>query len=111
MRKRILELSVVRNRLILVLVMVSLGEVGLGVARAARIRAQARGSSEALAFEAASVKINRSGSPQGDDRVGPGGRFTATNLSLQVLIRFAYERSPRSRGLEPFEVVGGPEWI
>lgn len=110
MRKRILELFVVRNRLILVLVMLSLGEVGLGVSRSARIRAQAQ-PSEALAFEAASVKMNRSGSPQGDDRVSPGGRFTATNLSLQVLIRFAYERSPRSRGLEPFEVAGGPEWI
>jgi uncharacterized protein (TIGR03435 family) len=57
------------------------------------------------------VKTNRSGSPQGDSRVSPGGRFTATNLSLQVLIRFAYERSSHSRGLEPFEVAGGPEWI
>ena len=26
-------------------------------------------------------------------------------------MRFAYERSPRSRGLEPFEVAGGPGWI
>jgi len=26
-------------------------------------------------------------------------------------MRFAYERSPRSRGLEPFEVAGGPDWI
>ena len=47
----------------------------------------------------------------GDDRVIPGGRYTATNLSLQVLMRFAYERSPRSRGLEPFEVAGGPDWV
>jgi hypothetical protein len=23
----------------------------------------------------------------------------------------AYERSPRSRGLEPFEVAGGPAWM
>jgi len=62
-------------------------------------------------FEAASVKINKSGSPQGFDRLSPGGRFTVTNLSLEYLIRFAHERSPRSRGLEPFEVVGGPAWM
>jgi uncharacterized protein (TIGR03435 family) len=77
----------------------------------AAIRAHAQAPGGALAFEAASVKVNRSGSPQGDSRVSPGGRFTATNLSLQVLIRFAYERSSRSRGLEPFEVAGGPEWM
>jgi uncharacterized protein (TIGR03435 family) len=64
-----------------------------------------------LAFDASSVKANKSGNPVGDDRVIPGGRYSATNLSLQVLIRFAYERSPRSRGLEPFEVTGGPDWI
>ena len=61
-------------------------------------------------FEAASVKLNKSGSPQGSDKVTPG-RFTATNLSLEFLIRFAFERSPRSRGLEPFELEGGPAWI
>ena len=89
----------------------SLGAVGLGFSGTETTRAQAQASSRALAFEAASVKTNRSGSPQGDSRVSPGGRFTATNLSLQVLIRFAYERSSRSRGLEPFEVAGGPAWI
>ena len=96
------------TRLIFVLV-ASLGVIG--ASRAATMHAQAQEPGAALAFEAASVKTNRSGSPQGDSTVGPGGRFTATNLSLQVLIRFAYERSPRSRGLEPFEVTGGPEWM
>jgi uncharacterized protein (TIGR03435 family) len=57
------------------------------------------------------VKANRSGSAQGRRQIGPGGRFTATNLSLEFLIRFGDERSPRSRGLEPFEVAGGPSWI
>ena len=68
-------------------------------------------TAQSPAFEAASVKPNRSGSPQGRQQIGAGGRFTSTNLSLEVLIRFAYERSPRSRGLEPFEVAGGPAWI
>src|SRR5262245_11928288 len=90
---------------------ISLGAVGLGLTRAATIRAQTQASTEAIAFEAASVKANKSGSQQGDYSVSPGGRFTSENLSLQVLIRFAYERSPRSRGLEPFEVTGGPAWI
>jgi uncharacterized protein (TIGR03435 family) len=64
-----------------------------------------------LAFDAASVKMNKSGSEQGLDKVSPGGRFTATNLTLEYLIRFAYERSPQSRGMEPFEVTNGPGWI
>jgi bla regulator protein BlaR1 len=67
-------------------------------------------NAETLAFDAVSVKANRSGLPQAFDRI-EGGRYTATNVSLQVLIRLAYEPSPRSRGLEPFEVVGGPSWL
>ena len=67
-------------------------------------------SAEPAAFEAASIKVNTSGLPQADDRI-QGGRYTATNMPLLVLIRLAYEPSPRSRGLEPFEVTGGPSWL
>ena len=109
MRKATQEQFTARSRVILV-VAISLGAVGLGLTRAATIRAQTQASGGA-AFEAASVKANKSGSPQGDSRVSPSGRFTSTNLSFQVLIRFAYERSLRSRGLEPFEVTGGPAWM
>jgi uncharacterized protein (TIGR03435 family) len=63
------------------------------------------------AFEAASVKVNRSGRPSGDDKVLPGGRYIAENLPLIYLIRFAYERSPRSRGLAPADAAGGPAWL
>src|SRR4030095_8319094 len=56
-----------------------------------------------VAFDAASVRMTKSGSEQGLDKVSPGGRFTATNLTLEYLIRFGYERSSQSRGLEPFE--------
>jgi uncharacterized protein (TIGR03435 family) len=83
--------------------------VPAGFCPAQPLFAQVRASS--LAFAAASVKANKSGSPQGRGDIGPGGRFTSTNLSLEFLIRLAYERSPRSRGLEPFEVAGGPAWI
>ena len=75
------------------------------------IAASMMATAQTAEFEAASVKANRSGRPQGREQIGPGGRFTSTNLSLEVLIRLAYERSPRSRGLEPFEVAGGPSWI
>lgn len=62
-------------------------------------------------FEAASVKINRSGLPQAFDKIQPGGRYIAANLALLPLVRFAYAQSPRSRDLAPFEVAGGPSWI
>jgi len=62
-------------------------------------------------FDAASIKLNTSGLPSGNDKVLPGGRYTSTNLSLLVLIRFAYDPSPRSRALTPVEVEGGPSWI
>jgi len=64
-----------------------------------------------VAFEAASVKANRSGLAQASDRIQPGGRFTARNLALLPLIRLAYANSPRSRDLAPFEVMGGPGWL
>ena len=64
-----------------------------------------------LAFEAASVKVSRSDRPNGDDKVLPGGRYIAENLPLIYLIRFAYERSPRSRGLAPADAAGGPAWL
>jgi uncharacterized protein (TIGR03435 family) len=34
----------------------------------------------------------------------PGGRFVATNVTLQQLIRNAYQ-------LQDFQVTGGPSWI
>jgi uncharacterized protein (TIGR03435 family) len=85
---------------------------GVAVVATERLDVQ-HSSSQAvpLAFDAASVKMNKSSSERGLDQVSPGGRFTATNLTLEYLIRFAYERSPQSRGLEPFEVSNGPGWI
>lgn len=58
----------------------------------------------AAEFEVASVKENRL-----DDRritfgLQPGGRFTATGVSLRELIRFAY-------GVQPSQIEGGPAWM
>jgi uncharacterized protein (TIGR03435 family) len=85
--------------------------IALQVAREGFPHSQPPAAPGALEFEAASVKLNKSDSPQGFNKINPGGRYTVENLSLLFLMRFAYERSPHSRGLEPFEITGGPEWI
>ena len=66
-----------------------------------------------ITFEVASVKPNTSGEPRVMIRSEPGGRFTATNVTLRVLIRNAYGITEDSRlvnapgwaGTERFDVV------
>ena len=56
-----------------------------------------------MAFEVASIKPNNSG----DGRVmmqNQPGRFTATNITLRLLIRNAYQ-------LQDSQITGGPSWI
>src|SRR5262249_50646934 len=55
-------------------------------------------------FEVASVKPNHSGEQAGNVRRQPGGRLTATNMPLRVLITFAYQ-------LTPMTLVGAPSWV
>jgi uncharacterized protein (TIGR03435 family) len=55
-------------------------------------------------FEVASVKANTSGDGKVLIQMQPGGRFVATNVTLQQLIRNAYQ-------LQDFQVTGGPSWI
>jgi bla regulator protein blaR1 len=54
-------------------------------------------------FEVAAVKPNKSG--QGFIRFGmlPGGRFTADNVPLRELLRFAFQ-------IQPFQIEGAPGW-
>lgn len=57
-----------------------------------------------LRFEVASVKQNRDSGGTIGFNIPTPRRFTATNVSLRELIRFAYDLdSPR--------LVGGPDWI
>jgi uncharacterized protein (TIGR03435 family) len=56
------------------------------------------------AFEVASVKPTHPNVITEVDLVASGGRLTATNLSLQMLIASAY-------GLEVYQVSGGPNWV
>jgi len=84
--------------------------VGASVAAVAVLAARGLGaqqtaaSPEPVAFEAASVKPNKSGDGGSFIRRQSGGRMTATNMPLQVLITFAYV-------LQPSQLVGGPGWI
>ena len=59
----------------------------------------------AQTFEVASIKPNKSGDYAGRQDTQPGGRFTATNVTLRFLIQAAYGRLP------DFQVVGGPGWL
>jgi uncharacterized protein (TIGR03435 family) len=56
------------------------------------------------AFEVASVKPNKSGSLGIQIDVPGSDRFTATNVPLRDLIRFAYD-------IQDIRLVGGPDWI
>jgi uncharacterized protein (TIGR03435 family) len=55
-------------------------------------------------FEVATVKPNKSGEAFIRFGIQPGGRFTAQNVPLFELIRFAYS-------VQPFQIEGGPGWI
>src|SRR6266705_3108674 len=77
---------------------------GVGAVNAPQLGAQGpQGATPAPAFEVASIKPNTSG----DGRIMLGnqpGRFTATNVTLRLLIRNAYQ-------LQDFQISGGPGWL
>jgi len=76
----------------------------IGALNAPQLRAQSpQASPGGPTFEVASVKPNNSG----DGRVfvqNQPGRFTATNVTLRLLIRNAYQ-------LQDFQISGGPSWL
>jgi uncharacterized protein (TIGR03435 family) len=55
-------------------------------------------------FEVAAVKINNSNDGRVMIGMQPGGRYTATDVPLRLLIRNAYR-------LQETQLVGGPDWI
>src|SRR5688572_7232453 len=59
---------------------------------------------QAPAFEVASIKPNTSGDERSSSIVQPGARYTATNVTLRMLIKTAYQ-------VHDDQVVGGPGWI
>jgi uncharacterized protein (TIGR03435 family) len=61
-------------------------------------------SRETPAFDVASVKPNRSGDIESASFVQPGGRYTATNVTLRTLVKTAYS-------LHDNQIIGGPSWV
>jgi len=56
-----------------------------------------------VSFEAASVRVNKSGDNSTSVGPRPGGRFNAENAPLPLLITMAYQ-------LQPFQLQGVPDW-
>jgi uncharacterized protein (TIGR03435 family) len=65
--------------------------------------AQAPASVAPPAFEAASVKVNKSGEAGGRFG-GRVGQIVVTNYTLRDIIRNAY-------GVQRYQIVGGPDWL
>jgi len=72
--------------------------IGLSIAVAALALAQTSGAK----FEVASIRPTAT---QGSLTINfpPGGRFSAKNLTVDLLLRIAY-------GLEDYQIAGGPGW-
>src|SRR5262245_22676857 len=56
------------------------------------------------AFDVASVKPNHSADKESASFVQPGGRYTATNVTVRALVKSAY-------GLHDDQLTGGPSWV
>lgn len=93
-----------RSMLVAAAIAAIVAPAAVGVATDSRVRAQSPQPSPAPAFEVASIKPNNSGDGRVMMQQQPGGRFTATNIPLRLLIRNAYQ-------LQDFQIVGAPSWI
>jgi uncharacterized protein (TIGR03435 family) len=56
------------------------------------------------AFEVVSVKRNVSGEQASSSIVQPGGRYSATNMTLRMLLKTAYS-------VHDDQIAGGPDWL
>ena len=61
-------------------------------------------SAFAQQFEVASIKPNAASDHRVSLRIQPGGRFTATGVTVKQLIGQAYN-------VRDFQITGGPGWI
>ena len=85
--------------------------LGVGLVSTPLLSSQSPTGTPGLAFEVASVRRNVSGNRGGPFGPQPGGRFIATSVTLNQLIRFVYEPSVWNRTMEAFRVSGGPPWL
>jgi uncharacterized protein (TIGR03435 family) len=89
-----------RWRRVLVAAVVVITLIGAGNIATPVARAQAANP----VFDVVSIKPNTSGDTRVTNRVQPGGRYIATNITLRQLIRDAYR-------IQEFQIVGGPGWM
>jgi uncharacterized protein (TIGR03435 family) len=85
------------------------GPIAFGLANAPSTQTQSgtqpqSSSAERPTFEAASIKPAKSGAMGAGIRMAPGGRFTATNISLKMLMTMAYK-------IQPFQLASAPSWL
>ena len=78
-----------------------------GALSAPWLHAQPRSASPATgpAFDAASVKPNKSGQQGGSNTFLPGGRYVGANVTLRRVVGLAY------LPLLGIQIIGGPAWI
>jgi uncharacterized protein (TIGR03435 family) len=74
--------------------------VGLAIA-GPLLQAQSAGTPS---FDVTSVKLSQVHDEESASFVQPGGRYTATNVTLRMLMKSAY-------GLHDDQLIGGPGWI
>jgi uncharacterized protein (TIGR03435 family) len=76
--------------------------IAIGLVNAPASRAQATG--KRVQFEVASIKPSDSADRRPLIKSGTPGQFTAANVTLKMLIQYAYD-------IELFQISGGPDWI
>src|SRR3954466_9203169 len=75
-----------------------------------RLHGQAQSAQKPVAFEVASVKLNRSGEQRSSINT-PGTRYVATNVTLNELIAWAYgESGPPHEPRPDYQMSVGPSW-
>jgi bla regulator protein blaR1 len=106
-RRALHNLTLPKKLLLVACAILAVGiPIAIGILNAPPVRAQSDTSTR-LAFEVASVRLNRSSDFRGAGvDFLPGGRFKATNLPLDWVIAEAYNVPPWSVRLS-----GGPDWI
>lgn len=68
------------------------------------VSALAAQTADTPAFEVVSVKRNVSGDQASSSIVQPGGRYSATNMTLRMLVKTAY-------GVHDDQIAGEPGWV
>jgi uncharacterized protein (TIGR03435 family) len=88
----------------LLLSSIALAAIVFGVVRPYAQQTQIVEPAAPMAFEAASIRPNKSGDFSQFIRRQPGGRMTVTNMPLRQLITFSFQ-------LQQQQLIGGPSWI